>query len=272
MSTLYAWVTPAFIDGSLVDHTWVTDYDSRITPHPNIQSVTANGARNWLCWGDFHANGKSKVNPGGYIGSSQGSLLLAECLCKVNVCSKADFDARGTISVYGFDGVCHQLANQVLWATKATNANPVMVQQARGYRAGVSIYGDYGIDQQTWWQRKQRCSIAKRNPDPQRGVAMMLANAPDTFERQAASVLSEQRLTKLLKLRQQHQANLAELKASVLRGGKMPSAATLNALNNEFLRRAAELLGQHDFEEIFEIPAGEVVNLVDPMLLAKVHT
>ncbi len=147
-----------------------------------------------------------------------------------------------------------------------------MVQQARGYWVSAWRYGDYGKDQQAWQQRMQGCAITKRNPDPQRGVAMMLANAPDTFELRAARVLDEQRLTALLHLRQQHQANLAELKASVLRGGKMPSASTLNALSNESLRQAAELLGPRDFETIFGIPAGEVVNLVDPELMADAHT
>ncbi|MBM6447363.1 MULTISPECIES: hypothetical protein [Pseudomonas] len=272
MSLFYVWVTPAFIDGSWVDHTWVTDYDTHLTPHRSIHAVKANGGRVWLCWGDFHAKGKSMKHPNGLIGSAQGSLPVADCLCKANAYSKTDVDACGTILIYGIDGVCHQLANQVLWATKAPNVSPLVVQKARGYSVSKALYGVYGIDSQAWQQRTKSCAIRNLDPDPQWGVAM-LANAPDSFERHAASVLRlSEKLSRLIKLRQQHQANLAELKASVLRGGKMPSAQMLNSLNNDFLRQAAELLGPIDFEKIFEIPAGEVVNLVDPKMLAEVDT
>lgn len=271
MSTLYAWVAPAFIDESWVDHTWVTDYDNRTILHQNIQTVAAHGGHYWTCWGKFRAVGRSTALVDGFIGSASGSLPLAECLCRANAYSKRDVHARGTIFDYGIDGVCHQLANQVLWAAQAPNGTPLMVQQARGYSLSTGLYGDYGIDKQAWWQQMQRCTIRQRNPDPQRGGVMMLANAPDTFEQHAASVLDDERLTALLQLRQLHQAKLAELKASVHRGGKMPSASTLNSLNNEFLRRAAVLLGPRDFKTIFGIPAGEVVNLVDPELMADAH-
>jgi hypothetical protein len=255
-----------------MDHTWVTDYDNRTTLHRDIHSVKANGAHYWTCWGKFRPLGRSTDLVDGFIGAASGLLPLAKCLCKANAYSKPDLAARGTIFDYGFDGVCHQLANQVLWATQAPNGSPLMVQRARGYRLSSGVYGDYGIDQRAWQLRIQGCAIVNQIPDPQWGVAMRLANAPDTFEQHATGVLDEEKADALLRLRQQHQAKLAELKASVRRGETMPSASILNSLNNEFLRRAAALLGPTDFEEVFGIPAGEVVSLVDPELMADTHT
>jgi hypothetical protein len=36
MVNLYAWATPAFINGSPVDHTWVATYDNRETAYENV--------------------------------------------------------------------------------------------------------------------------------------------------------------------------------------------------------------------------------------------
>ena len=43
MATLHAWATDAWFNGNLVDHTWVTTYDNRTTPYPDIPDVQNHG-------------------------------------------------------------------------------------------------------------------------------------------------------------------------------------------------------------------------------------
>ena len=119
MTTLYAWATPAFSKDSPVDHTFVTDYDNRVDDYPSIEKVEQAQANYWYCWGIFHAQGDSSQQPNGYLGSASGDFALAQCLCLPNKASDSIDphirpNACGTIYHYGLDGVCHQLANQVL--------------------------------------------------------------------------------------------------------------------------------------------------------------
>lgn len=54
MTTLFAWATPAWFNNAVLDHTWVTTYDNRIKPYPDIAAVVAADEEYWLCWGSFH--------------------------------------------------------------------------------------------------------------------------------------------------------------------------------------------------------------------------
>jgi hypothetical protein len=42
------------------------------------------------------------------------------------------------------DGVCHQLSNQILFATKTDSKAPLTVKDARGYWYSNFRYGTYG--------------------------------------------------------------------------------------------------------------------------------
>lgn len=142
--TLFAWVVPAFTSGSPVDHTWVTSYDNRATAYSNDQQVAAAGECYWYCWGSFHATGGTPGNPTGFLGTQVGDLAMAQCLVQPNADSRNVPAARGTIFIYGVDGVCHQLANQVLYST-GIGAQPMTVHGARGYAASTFLYGTYGL-------------------------------------------------------------------------------------------------------------------------------
>ena len=67
--------------------------------------------------------------------------------------------ARGTIYVYGVDGVCHQLANQVLYATSGTR---LTVNKARGYFFSTYLYGTYGLQHAAWASKIASCCGSHR--------------------------------------------------------------------------------------------------------------
>src|ERR1700733_2279711 len=131
--TMWAWSTPAFFSGSPVDHTWVTTYDNGVTVYANDTQVAAAGEDYWYCWGSFHPTGTP-------LGSQQGDYIIARCLVKSNADSTTDKAARGTIFVYGIDGVCHQLANQVLFASGGPGVSPLTVSAARGYHVSLFLF------------------------------------------------------------------------------------------------------------------------------------
>ena len=262
--TLFAWAVPAFISESPVDHTWVTTYDNRVNAYPNVQQVAAAGQFYWYCWGSFHAAGGTPINPTGFLGQQTGDLALAQCLVQPNANSQNSPAARGTIFTYGIDGVCHQLANQVLYATGAGGARPLTVHNARGYIASIFIYGTYGLQHAAWANRIGACG------GPALQTALIaggppVAGPPDDFELRARRVL-EPNDPKLL-------ADLLALRADVHRfaaqrwpGATSPSAEVLNARNQHLLDQAAALLGPEKFEAIFGFPPGRKVMLVDPTI------
>ena len=73
----------------------------------------------------------SQARSDGYLGEQSGDLGLAKCLVKPNADSRIDAAARDTTFTYGVDGVCHQLANKVLYTTGATSTPPLTVTNAR---------------------------------------------------------------------------------------------------------------------------------------------
>lgn len=263
---LYAWAAPGFFAGSPADHTWVTAYDNRTTLHKNIADVISAGSAFWFCWGMFRSKGGTPVNRTGFLGQAPGNLDFARCLVEPNVPSQASLAARGTIVRYGSDGVCHQLANQVLYATKIGSSGPLTVKEARWYMFSVLRYGTYGIPAaaKAFEQKIDSCGKAlrrAREPTPEGGE---MARLPDEFEIRARNVLGSQNrrlLAELLDLRSQVQSNDA---ASV-----SLSADALNAQNQRLFDEAARLLGPEKFEAIFGCPPFQKVNLVDPVMLER---
>ena len=265
-TTLYAWTVPAFSAGSPVDHTWVTTYDNRVNAYPTVAQVAAAGQFYWYCWGAFHPAGGTPTNPTGFLGSQAGDLTLAQCLVQANADSRTTPGARGTIFVYGVDGVCHQLANQVLYATGTGGAAPLTVRLARGYMASTFIYGTYGLQHAAWAAKIAACSGAKLTPPAGLGGATMAGSAggpsgPDDFEARASEVLGpgDPKLLDLLRLR----SDVHRFAARAWPGVGQPSAEALNARNQYLLDEAAKLLSPDDFKSIFGISPGEKIDLVD---------
>jgi hypothetical protein len=269
MSNLYAWATPAFVEGSPVDHTWVTDFDNRVNTYRTIAAVKAAGAEYWFCWGSFHDLGDSSKHPGGSLGSAVGNITLAQCLCAANAPSDSEPDACGTIYTYGVDGVCHQLANQVLWATASTAAAPLTVAKARGYFVSSFIYGTYGLQHAAWAARQAHCTARLA------GARTMGTNISpeDDFAAHAQRALSamdaSHKVAPLLELRQQLHAEQHAVKSTLATGAWTPSAAVLNERNNAYLERAKKLLTPAEFEAVFGFSPDKKINLVDPSVPAN---
>ena len=273
MAMLYAWATPTPFAESPVDHTWVTDYDNRINAYPDIAAVIAAAANYWFCWGDFHKKVSGPAAPEGFLGEAAADTTWANCLCESNVPSDSKEPSCGAIFHYGVDGVCHQLANEVLWATGAGGSKALTVSKARGYSLSTFFYGTYGLQQSEWAARKARC-MPKAAPETTRAQAMSASSADeDEFMQHARAVLdrrnSEHKLQKLLALREQSRGALASHRAAIAnRALEAPSADHLNAQHQARLKEAAAVLTSDEFREIFGILPEEInnVQLVDPAI------
>jgi hypothetical protein len=262
MVKLYAWVVPAFSSGSPVDHTWVTTYDNRQIVYPNDSQVTQAGESYWYCWGGFCPSGGTPNNQTGYLGEQSGDLSVAQCLVKPNADSRTDAAARGTIFTYGVDGVCHQLANQILYATAIGSTSPLTVRNARGYIASTFIYHTYGLQHAAWANKIASCG-APSSPLVAAKGAMAMPGLPDDFEKRAREVLGDENpklLADLLTLR----SETTRFAAQKWPGFTPPNAATLNARNQYLLEQAARLLDREKFIAIFGFEPGQKIDLVDP--------
>src|SRR5262249_43533277 len=143
------------------------------------------------CYGDLRLKGQK-------LAFKAGSASISSCLVQPNIRSQESRAARGTIFKYGWHGVCHQVANQVLFST-ATKGPAITVKNARGYWSSTSIYGTYGRNIEDWEERKRRCSVrvkGSESDDTQMGT--------DEFEKHASEVLENHPdlLRRLLALRQ----------------------------------------------------------------------
>ena len=252
---LCAWAIPSLNLKGLPDHTWVTDFDCRKAASKKVADVVAASKHYWYCWGNFHR----RCRPKGALGSRVGNLALARCLVLPNEASNGNARAQGTIVRYGVDGVCHQLANQVLYATGDSGAMPVTVESARGYYWSTMRYGTYGIAEaeRQFLDRIEACSRRKSH-DPRDEPMTTL---PDEFEMHARHVLREndpKLLTDLLALRDKVRATDV---------GPQPTAASINAQNQRLLDEASKLLGPTKFRAVFGFSPTTQMDLVDPALM-----
>lgn len=269
-TTFYAWTTPAFISESPVDHTWVSTYDNRVNCYETIQAVISASTFLWYCWGSFHPQGGTPDNPTGYLGSQNGKLTIAQCLVAPNLDSMNYPAARGTIFTYGIDGVCHQLANQVLYATNS-GIKPLQVTLAKGYHASSFIYGDYGLQHLAWQNKNRTCSgseILTTNPFGVSAVNIY----PDEFAIHVKTILGDDQqdlVIQLLALRDEAQAQRADVR--LFQSGQQAQADALNQRNQKFIDNAAQLLGDDLFEKVFGYPPTQRINLVDPEIMRRMN-
>ncbi|MGV2104980.1 hypothetical protein ACQZ4X_02800 [Agrobacterium vitis] len=264
MTIFYAWVNPAFFEGNPLDHTWVTTYDNRVTPYATIDAVTQAGQTYWYCWGDFHPTGSTDDYPNGLLAQHDGNTAVASCLVEPNVeGSLSNSPPNGTILVYGVNGVCHQIANQVLYATKTATTAPLTVKGAAGYSLSTFLYGTYGTRKAAWAKKIATCTAGETSGAIREEDAM--SDLPDDFLDHARQTLGDQpeKLQKLLDLRD----TVASYMAMDLPGTAAPSIELINARNQHMLDQAADLLGAVDFEKVFGINPEKRVKLVHPSQL-----
>lgn len=262
---LRAWSSPAVFSVTPVDHTWVTTFDNQAQNYADANAVAAAGENYWFCWGDYHAQGGTPINPTGQLDQRAGSLSLAACLVQPNADCNSVAAARGTIFSYGSDGVCHQLANQVLYATGSPGA-PMTVSQARGYAASIFLYGTYGRQVAAWAAKIQGCSQQVLTAAADKVFDM--ATLPDEFERHARDILGDENPTLLKRLMALRSGALVS-RAPTRDGFQASSARALNDQNQRMLDEAASLLGPEKFEQVFGFPANREINLIDPNMLVE---
>lgn len=87
------------------DHTYVVSSDGHV----------------WPCCG--------RAVGGRIICAGRGELAIACCLAQSDLLAGV---------IYGVTGMCHQIANRILYPAATTVAN------ARGYRVSVVVFGEYG--------------------------------------------------------------------------------------------------------------------------------
>jgi nucleoid DNA-binding protein len=263
----FAWAAPVFGVDVFPDHTWVTTYDNRKTTYRNVRQVAAANEFFWFCWGVFHVKGGTPGNIHGILGEGSGDLALSQCLVTPNASSNRVREARGTIFQYGRHGLCHQLANQVLYATGISGVAPLTVAQSRGYLASVYWYGTYGKPEAAWDAKRDSCGGRRtRTPESPGGTEMM--RMPDEFEIKARNVLGDRDptlLAELLALREEAQRAVVQ---QWPKSGALDSSA-LTARNQRLLDQAGKLLGPKYFEDIFGFPLAKRIALVNPAVDRK---
>ncbi len=105
----------------------VTGYAIKIPRLPADHTyVLSDAGHVWPCYG--------RSSGGRAICDGLAELNDADCLSRPN--STAGID-------YGFTGVCHQMANRILYPSGAT------VEDALGYRGSLLAWGTYGRDLST---------------------------------------------------------------------------------------------------------------------------
>jgi hypothetical protein len=264
--TLFAWSVPAYFQGSVADHTWVTTYDSRVKIYPALADVLAAGEHYWYSWGSFHAKGGTPAIADVFLASGGADLLYASCLCAPDVDSNIDPAARGTIFSYGRDGVCHQLSNQILWATGRGGVTPATVNMARGYWLSIAIFGTYGKQHAAWASKKIQCSTQGGSNAMNSGQA---GSDVDDFQKHLQATLkgpdADAKIESLMKHRRAFMVQVESLQYAP-QGSDVVPASELNKAYSSFLHDAADILGPEDFERVFGQPPKDEMNVVDPSI------
>jgi len=257
--SIYAWVKPAFLTGNfLLDHTWVTSYDIRVNTFGNIDGVTIHNEKYWFCKGDFCENPRLR-DP---IVNCTPNSNAATCLVKPN-----DKKFSGTIHVYGVDGVCHQVANQVLYVTStAAGGKPSTVSVARGYKLSSLVYNTYGRREAEWNQQRINCGVVTNNIGSRSALVSLLVrrmtytlNIP-AFD-QSVVRLELMRRALLIELDEIGYRRRTPNETSQQRVVEMNSAV------NRFLRQAENsFTNDVHLERIFGIHRSQEAFLIDPEL------
>lgn len=258
---LYACVAPAFATGSPLDHTWVTDYDPRSIRFPDLTAVVAAGRHFWFCRGDYRPAPKTVL-----LAAVSGHKA-STCLVKPNATHKESVGASGTVRWYGIDGVCHQVANQVLYTTgMARGANPVSVEGARGYGVSSAVFNTYGRRKREWDEARLRCNVAPPSIQIRRSETSLLSR------RLAYALDVSIRGSRVVELENARRLALRTLDQIGFRpqaDGESPvtRAAELNGAIRAFLRYARDLMEKEDlFRRVFWTTSTDDIQIVDPEL------
>lgn len=255
----FVWANPLTIDKDL-DHTWATTYDPVATCPPDTQ----NGAY-WYCWGICHMTGS--YNPTArQLHYGTGDYDLASCICEPN---KEDNHA-GIPGWYGQWGVCHQVANRILYATTGPDGQKMNVEGAHGYWLSHFLYGTYGGPDGNWQTVLAGCGVTPSEGD-------MNINELDDhlleqrLRKQLGDSYRDEMLNKLLVLKQEILIEKESLAKDVEAGNMAIEqfANSVNTLLTEYLPKFAEVVGKENVKAIFDVAPGGQVQLLDSEIAAQ---
>lgn len=162
--TLYSWAHGLSFAPNF-DHTWVTTYPFVNGQYKTIDDRPA-GSSYWYCWGEYHDSGNGGVDhePNGALDEAPADLAVAGRIVEANVAppkppigSTSD-SQDGSITFYAVDGVCHNVANQVLFASGSATVEPQRVTDARGYHVSTFFYTNYGLNKSGWNALRKACA------------------------------------------------------------------------------------------------------------------
>lgn len=253
---LYVWANP-LQHLKRFDHTWVTSYDAPF-------SCTKDGPPQhyWYCWGECHAVGP-KTTPR-LLGKAPADLGIARCLCQPDdPISRPGRKSVGGVNFYGVQGVCHQLANRVLFAT--TTTPPLTVLGAHGFDDSRNLYGTYGKNVREWRNRVKRCT----------GRDIAFPTVSEEFMtrlRHELPHLSQATRDELQRVHGQLLQHHEELSLEVLAGAL--NARTFADQTNDTYREArqawASTVNAEDFLFYFQTTPGELITIIDPDVAARI--
>ncbi len=153
-STLYAWsVATSFFKGFEFEHAFVTDFELT-SSYPDPASLPK-GAKFWYCWGDYYDAGKGLSNTAAN-GGVAAALVTPDVAPPEWGHGGPQYPQSGAIRYYGIDGVCHQLANQVLFASGSSTSEPPRVQKIGSYPFSSFFYTNYGLNDDGWKTLRER--------------------------------------------------------------------------------------------------------------------
>lgn len=256
MGKLYAWVNPLQITDKL-DHTWVTSYDTRTQTYEELQDVIDAGVNCWLCWGSFHPTGSTDKHPDGNLFETDGDIDLSSCLVTPNAYSEDNDGAKGTIFEYGIDGVCHQLANQVLYGANKDGIAPI-VSDAKGYWLSSLMYGDYGRTEDAWHDKINGCTVSSMTKGVSEDDGM-----PDHLRKHVEEVLGDD--SEAIEMILGHR----DEQRSVVLNEMAQDDLTIDEINKRNRERLIEMqnkIGRERFVAVFEYAAEDAPDLVDPVI------
>lgn len=252
---LYIWANPLKVT-SFLDHTWVTTYDPVAACPPD----TSNGDY-WFCWGICHMSGQ--YNPQArLLNSREGKMELATCISSPN----DKDDHAGITGMYGLHGVCHQVANRILFSTENEHEAPLLVDGAHGFWLSYLLYGDYGGKDDNWEQVQMQCGVVSIRPNDMELQAMsaMLQTA-------LGPAFAPAMMDQLRELQQEMLAQKHEYALRVEQGQMRMEefAIAINKLLTNYVPRLAETIGIGYSRTVFGIEPGEEVYLLDTEIAAR---
>lgn len=267
--SLLVWSCRAFkpVNPFSLNHSWVTTYAAK---HPN-GFTDPRKEYYWYCWGEFHSGTAEDQQPSPYQalkGPLVADLELAKCICQPNTPSnpgRPSWPSAGIEGAYGVGGVCHQVANRILWSAgiQAATKEAYTVEGTRGWQLSWDIFGPYGYgnDPSNWIEVLNRCSGL--GPDGLNLIKRMNKSRPKLHKRISDRLRSI--LEKVLKDKEGFDAKRMDRSLSAEQ-----HAHAVNGLVRKYLVESAAVIGRRDFKEYFGAEFTEDIApvVVDPVAAA----